>query len=427
MTHTNTLNQVEKGVSKTSQHLMGTGLIIGLVLIGMFSFTALIALSGYADDLRNKDNGQAHALSSSAIGFAGLKILLENLDVEIRTDSEKPLYGEIDTLRIYTLDSAYQTDGLDTLDPNDPKLIVLPKWSVMPMPKVQGWVQKLPFRDLQAARPLASNLETLTGELTINRIGKTGGDLTQEHVFSFVNYDTSYQGYHSRLQTFNSETLIPIVTVEKDDILLAKVPDSQTYILSDPDFLNTAGLDKRSKARFSVSMLNYIMSETETSSIRLDLSLHGISSKRNMIKLFTQPPFLSVTIIIIALIALLGWQAFIRFGDPKKGSDIDFGADRSIGPQSLATTTAEFLAIARREPLLMPDYAALIRKQAQYALQGQSRLSVSSDSLLDSRERGRNITPTFETLKTEANAVTQRHEMTRVATALQKWKKEITE
>ena len=64
-------------IEEVDSRLMGTGLIIGLILIGLFSFSALIGLTGYADELRSKNNGQAHALSNSAIGFAGLRTLLE--------------------------------------------------------------------------------------------------------------------------------------------------------------------------------------------------------------------------------------------------------------------------------------------------------------------------------------------------------------
>lgn len=146
-----------------------------------------------------------------------------------------------------------------------------------------------------------------------------------------------------------------------------------------------------------------------------------------MIKLFTRPPFLSVTLLICALIGLLGWQAFLRFGDPQKGQAEDFGADLAMGPQSLAKTTAEFLAIARREPHVMADYAALIRKQALEELRSQGRTGTVPDAVLEKRETLKKIDPKFRVLDAKARQITKREDMAQMAEALQNWKKDITE
>jgi hypothetical protein len=410
---------------------MGTGFIIGLVLIGLFSFTALIGLSGYADDLRDRNNGGAHAFSTSAIGFSGLQRLLKGLGANVTLDPNKAAYGENTALRIYTLGSAYQTDGLDELRAGAPKLIILPKWNVTRVPKAPGWVRKFPDRDLQRAEPLASNLEALAGEVSFDRIGKTGGDLAKEFTFTLTDKisgsDVIYTDYFPRLQTISGENLLPWVTTASDAIVLAQIKETNTYILADPDFMNTAGLNTKSRARFSMNILNSVMSDSGANRIIIDLSVHGIGGKQNMIKLFTRPPFLSVTLLICALIGLLGWQAFLRFGDPQKGQAEDFGADLAMGPQSLAKTTAEFLAIARREPHVMADYAALIRKQALEELRSQGRTGTVPDAVLEKRETLKKIDPKFRVLDAKARQITKREDMAQMAEALQNWKKDITE
>ena len=77
---TNTLEGRDKRTGLAA--LMTPKMIISLVLIGIFSFTALVTLSGYAGDLRQQNNGQAHALSRSAIGFGGLTRLLGDMDYD---------------------------------------------------------------------------------------------------------------------------------------------------------------------------------------------------------------------------------------------------------------------------------------------------------------------------------------------------------
>ena len=123
--------------------LMTPKMIISLVLIGIFSFTALVTLSGYAGDLRQKNNGQAHALSRSAIGFGGLTRLLGDLDYDVRmARTEDVQYEDSDALRVFTLTRPYQADALDDLDLYGPTLIIMPKWVTTAVKGNPAWVQK---------------------------------------------------------------------------------------------------------------------------------------------------------------------------------------------------------------------------------------------------------------------------------------------
>ena len=55
------------------------GAILALVLVGIVAFAGLAVLSAYAPDLRSGEDGRAHALSKSAVGFAGAPILMKAL------------------------------------------------------------------------------------------------------------------------------------------------------------------------------------------------------------------------------------------------------------------------------------------------------------------------------------------------------------
>lgn len=412
----------------TSHQLMGTGFIIGLILIGVFAFSALIGLSGYADDIRDKNNGQAHALSTSAIGFAGLNILLTNLGQDLSLDANEAEYFRQDRLRIYTLNSAYQTDILDELNPDAPKLIILPKWNVSPVPKAPGWVHKTPYGDeVIDIDGLASNFEALLGEVAFEQIHNEEGSAAIEYNFILKGKSRRSTTRLPRLQMVISKSLLPVLTTEEGSVIIGKIEGTKTYLLTDPDFLNTAGLRTQTQARFAMEVLDYIRRDSGANGYTLDLAIHGIGGRRNMVKLFTQPPFLSITFLLIALTALIGWQAFLRFGDPQRGDAEDFGEDMQMGPQSLTRTTAEFLGLAKRETEIMGDYASLVRSQAinELGLSGQDNQSRLKS--LQKREIDRAINPTFRALKDEATGLTQKHDMTRLAKALQKWKKEITE
>ena len=409
----------------TDNRLMSTGLIIGLVLIGLFSFSALIGISGYADDIRNKNNGQAHALSNSAIGFVGLRTLLEETGQNVFLDpNEASNFAGYD-FRLYTLTSAYQTDSLDELNTQSPKLIILPKWNVNPVPKSSGWVRKAPYVDVVNVESLASNLEAFAGDITLKQAEDKNAILAKEYQFTFNDSGAAYSSRFPRLQTMEGSRLEPVIVTPSGKIVLAKLKNTQSYILSDPDFLNTSGLKTRSGARFALDVLAEIANQNLTQRYVFDLSIHGIGGRRNMIKLFTQPPFLGTTVLLIALLILIAWQAFLRFGDPRRGTSEDFGEDFHMGPQSLTKTTAEFLAIAKLEPSVTPDYAALIRQQALTALHLTGQSKANRETTLDQREAKKSIQPAFGQLEIRAHSVTTRQEMLDVAKALQDWKKDI--
>src|SRR5580692_10118895 len=57
--------------------------VLFLVLAGVFSFSAYFVLQAYAPDLKGGDDGGAHALSHSAVGYAGLVRLLEAANVPV--------------------------------------------------------------------------------------------------------------------------------------------------------------------------------------------------------------------------------------------------------------------------------------------------------------------------------------------------------
>ena len=128
--------------------------------------------------------------------------------------------------------------------------------------------------------------------------------------------------------------------------------------------------------------------------VDFDVSLHGIESNRNIIKLMVTPPFLAATLCLLAAGGLVGWQGFNRFGDPAR-----MRPDYAQGPVSLARTAAEFMGVANRAHKTGENYARLIRRQVTAELGYKTRTSVDIDILLDAREKRLNIQPVFADLE----------------------------
>ena len=205
--------------------------------------------------------------------------------------------------------------------------------------------------------------------------------------------------------------------------VLIHLEDTQTYVLSEPDLINTMAFTTQGGAQLATRILDTVLydSTAEITSVDFDVNLHGIEANRNIIKLMVTPPFLAATLCLLAAGGLVGWQGFNRFGDPAR-----MRPDYAHGPVSLARTAAEFMGIANRAHKTGEDYAALIRRQVAADLGYKSRMAGDIDTLLDAREKRLKIQPVFENLKhsiTNADIQTYGH----YAQALAAWRSAMTQ
>ena len=177
--------------------------------------------------------------------------------------------------------------------------------------------------------------------------------------------------------------------------VLIQLEDTQTYILSEPDLINTMAFQTQGGAQLSNVILDEIIRAAGTSALRVDfdVSLHGIEANRNIVKLMVTPPFLAATLCLLAAGGLVAWQGFNRFGDPAR-----LRPDYAQGPVSLAETAAEFMGIANRAHKTGENYAALIRRQVASDLGYKNGTSDHINTLLNAREKRLKIQPVFEDL-----------------------------
>ena len=93
------------------------------------------------------------------------------------------------------------------------------------------------------------DLKELAGDVTFTSIQTDDKSLTYTAT-STVGDKASLEGIEIEdLQWLEGEKLLDIIRVEEGPVLV-KIEDTRTYILSDPDFMNTMGLATKSRARF---------------------------------------------------------------------------------------------------------------------------------------------------------------------------------
>ena len=420
----NTLEGREKGIGLAA--LMTPKMIISLVIIGIFSFAALVTLSGYAGDLRQKNNGQAHALSRSAIGFGGLVRLLGDLDYDVRmARTENVQSQDSSALRVYTMSRPFQADGLDDLDLYSPTLIIMPKWITTPVKGSAGWVQQgWGDNHVWDADNHERDLKELTGEIDFTIIETDDKSVTYSANSTFVGDDASLNNIEiENLQWLEGENLFEIIRV-KEGAILVRIENTKTYILSDPDFMNTMGLATKSRARFAIDIIDVVITDAEADPKRVDfdLTFHGFGGKTNIIKVLTQPPFLAATLCLLTAGGLIAWQAFSRFGDPLKPQ-----RDYALGKFSLADNAARFIRIAGREPNMAPDYARLIRKQVIQELDLGGRRPQDIETILARRENTLSLPNTYTDLQNRAGVTTNNMALMQLAEDLDRWKMHMTQ
>lgn len=459
--------------------------LISLILIGLFAFGALIVLSGFAKDLRKAPPGQATPRSVSAVGYQALTDYLDGLyyDVE-ETRGKRDYYDRDSRLVIYTPSRPYSRLERAMEDAGDEiSLIVLPKWSVGQMIPKEGeegrkdWARKTSETGLTYAGSYEFLLDALPA---IRREAKPSVNTTVEFVedieralprklapdfesLQFFDLRTEWTDYQKELREkqrleaeeqrrkraeAKGETYTPkeekqsrdetakkeleteseplpdhevLMRIDLNPVLI-RLEDTQTYILSEPDLLNTMAFQTQSGAQLAGAVIDEVIrhAEIEWGSVDFDVSLHGIESNRNIIKLMVTPPFLAATLCLLAAGGLVAWQGFNRFGDPQR-----LRPDYAQGPVSLAETAAEFMEIANRSHGTGAAYAELIRRQVTDSLGFGARSTEHTETLLDAREKRLKLQPAYAELK-QAITTADPQSYPQYARALTQWREAMT-
>jgi len=417
-----------------ARQLMTPRTILAMVLIGVFSFAAVMTLSGYAGDLRKKNNSGSHALSKSATGFNGIVTLLGEMGktVEMRRRDRSESFESTDfrfynddvTLRIFTLSKPFQAGHFSDMDLSLPALIVLPKWNVIPHRKRRGWVEHNPFQDIFEPDFQAQELEEILGEIVLEIEPARKDKSVKFEISGSGNFDTvKFEAELQRLQTISGENLEPVYETIRGPILV-KLKDSGVYILSEPDLLNTHGISLKPNARFALNMLDNItaIEELEPDEFHFDLNLHGFTKRNNIIKTMTQPPFLGALLCILAAGALIFWQGFVRFGDAKP-TERDF----ALGKFSLVDNAARFIKLAERETRMSEKYARLVRRLVISDLGLSARRPEDIDIMLLRREQDRAVSWSWEDLLSRAQCDLDLTHLQNLGRDLNLWRREMTD
>ncbi|HLK23710.1 MAG TPA: hypothetical protein VKT30_03535 [Caulobacteraceae bacterium] len=390
--------------------------VLLLVLAGVFSASAFMVLSAYAPDLRGGDDGGPHALSTSAVGFAGLVRLLQADGVPVEINRDGPDKRDPRWSLLVLTPSPLVSSAADVMAlakaRNASTLIVLPKWQTMPDPSHTGWVRSVGLWDgnLVAAllgKDLDAKLARRSDDAPTQLIAGPGWSLP-----AFA------EGRIDQLQSLSASHETTVLQAKTGEPVAGQIVGTPIVVLADPDLLNTHGLADPATARSAVSLI--LSLRANDGPVVFDVSLDGYKHSPGLLKLAFEPPFLGATLCLAGAALLMGLHAAYRFGAPERTQRA-----LALGKRALAETSAGLIRIARREPHMAGGYLELNRGEVAKAL-GAVRLSGADLDAYVDRLGERVGAGSLSQLAAQVPQVKDRDGLVRFARRLYQWRLEMT-
>jgi hypothetical protein len=389
-------------------------LVIGLIAAGIAGFIALLLLVAFGGSLGAGRDGRAHALSVSAVGYKGLVDLVgefrETGLIRRREDHNT------ENLVVIALEERSRPADLEQIlarRRGRATLIILPKWLTQPLPARRGWVQAMaPIAGQSASRLLGAKVEV--------------GVLSDAHR-DFASGEDLLNGLRLRVprqpQYVHGGNLMPLVRLPgavDDAALVARIGDQPHYLVADPDLLNNHGLKDPATARAALDLVERLNS-TGAQGVDFELSVNGIgdAGAQSLLRLAFEPPFLVMTLALLAAALLAGLHGAFRFGPTRREPRAI-----ALGKAALVENSAGLIRLAEREARLGGAYAEVVRQDmarttgAPHWLQGDEL-----DRYLN--RLGKTGQRSFSELAADLHLARDRHGLMAAAKKLFQWKKEI--
>jgi hypothetical protein len=398
--------------SAASEGVFSPKVLLALIAAGVFATSAYLLLSAYAPSLRAETGGGAHALSRSAVGYAGVVRLLRMMGQRVVVSQGSPARSNFPGLMVLTPEPGR---GMGKLESQYDRLVVLPKWLTRPDPRHPGWqANALAIPEVLVTLGLPDNLKDLT---VTRRPPDASGPLRVASRFS--DWDGRPIGPISEFQTIQGKTLDPMVTDDKGAVVLGAIKNTTIYVLSDPDILNTQGIRDLRTARLAAAVL--LTMKTQGQPIAFDISATEAGGQKNLLRLAVEPPFLGATLCLLAVAALVGVQAWFRFGAARR-------APRAValGKTALVETGAGMVRLAKREPQMARRYVQLCRHRAAAALGAAHLEGQALDEFLDRWAERVGAHDRISAIAAEALQVKDILGLTALAQRARRWRLEVT-
>ncbi len=396
-----------------------TPVAVMLVLVGIFSFSAYFTLSAFAPEVTEGD-ARAHALSRSAIGYAGIVKLARATGAIVNIGRTESYGASRSALVVLTPDAKLGFDDVNRLG-QWTVLIVLPKWIAIPSFERPGHVMAAPAMSKDRVAEL---IEEIAPGATVSRettAQKPVIEIDWRETRSPSIKPPFRPGTIQDLQTISAANITPVAKTKSGKMILGVVrgddhPD--IYILSEPDLLNTQGIADMATAGVGLDLLKALRNDGDT--ITFDVTLNGYARARNLMRLLFEPPLLAATLSFFLIASLIAWRAATREGPAAVRNRA-----LAYGKRILADNSAALIRLAGREHTMSPRYADFIRAIVAERIGVARDGSETTSAELDRVAAARGLQQPFSTLAAEAAAAQNGPAALAAARKLHAWTEEM--
>lgn len=403
------MSDIAVGASPEDNGAFRLRTVVLLLAVGIIGFVALMLGTAYEAPTESTNGSSAHALSNGATGYSGIIQLARAIGKDTRVLRDQSQLAANGLLILTPPLGSTPLGDILVRRSSMPTLVVLPKWSTAPIRPAgrPGWVMRWGLIDKSEPEGvLAPDFK-----FTVTR-SKSGG--RPLHSAGWITKDFGFAAPRP-LQTISGAKVKPLLTDEDGRIVLGEIGDKSLYVLADPDLLSNMGMREESQARAAIDLLDTLNQDGDRD-WDFDVTLAGLGAAKNPLRLAFDPPFLAMTLAIVVVMLLAGWQAFARFGPP-----VHRARAIAFGKTALVDNAAALIRKAGRQTRLGGRYVEAIRERAIVAFGVPSRLrGPAIDAYLD-KISGRSR---FTDLARAVDDADDKASLVAAARALHDWQKE---
>jgi hypothetical protein len=392
--------------------------VIIIIAVAVIAFAGFLLLIAFAPQFGSGHDGRGHALSTSGNGYAGLVELTDTIgshSLIVRRDDD------LGTRALLIVTPEMDSTPKDlvkllAMRGDAPTLVILPKWWTRPIPERPDW---------------ALRIGLIWPDGVTGTLGKIAPRLAVEQTpFKFAakpqrpgvpRLARAQIGKQVQQQRLTGSGFTPVLLDRDGRVVLAKLDGRPVFVLADPDLLNNQGIADPWTARQGWQVIDDLATTDE---IAFDLTLNGFGTSKQTkspLQSVFRPPFLPVTLIIVAAGFLAGLHGAVRFGAP-----IATARAIAMGKRTLVDNAAMLFRAARKEHRVGSAYAALTRDLTAQATHAPARLSGDAlDAYLDRSGKAEGDPP-YATLAWNAETAEDRDQLLSAARALYRWRRNRT-
>ncbi|TKD53129.1 hypothetical protein [Sphingomonas baiyangensis] len=380
---------------------------IALAIAGAALLIAFLLMAGFGDLVEQRLAPAPGPVAAGASGFQALH------DIAARTP---PLRARIARDRaalvsdaLLVLTPTHTTRPIDIgeivrLRDGRPTLIILPKWSVRRIEGVATREERQ--RMVDAARWQAGGLLEQVAEVEF-RVHEAGAYRPTGEAWlpDFAPIEQP--------STIVGEAIEPLADIAGKGAIVAQVKDSATWIIADPDIANNHAMRDARNALAMMVLLRRLSADAG-GAVLFDLTLHYRPGERNLVRLLFTPPFVAVTVALLAAALLAGWANAARFGPVRREARA-----LPFGKAALIDTIAALTRAAGKAGAGGPRAAMVATERVARRLRAPAHLKDAAlIAWIDARRPG------FAALRARLADATHETEMVAAARALHDWRQE---